>query len=182
MRVLTTEIEGVVIIEPRVFADERGFFYESFQSQRYHGHGMPLQFVQDNFSHSVKHTIRGLHYQLNHPQGKLVMVQYGSVLDVIVDIRMSSPTFGKAISIELDDKMPKQIYMPPGVAHGFCMLSDVVGFSYKCTDYYSPEDERGIIWDDPDLMIPWPTSAPILSPKDKEYLRLKDINKDELFL
>lgn len=182
MRVLTTELAGVLIIEPKVFSDNRGYFFESFQAERYLQHGIPGHFVQDNFSHSVKNTLRGLHYQLKHPQGKLISVSYGSVLDVIVDIRLSSPTFGESLCIELNAESPKQVYIPPGMAHGFFVLSDTVGFCYKCTDYYHPQDERGILWNDPDLKIGWPADEPILSPKDKEYPRLKDVPKDQLFI
>lgn len=182
MRVLTTEIPGVLIIEPRVFSDSRGCFFESFQAERYHQYGINLPFVQDNISHSVKNTVRGLHYQLEKPQGKLVYVSYGKVLDVVLDIRLNSPTFGKAIWFELDDVEHKQIYIPPGLAHGFSVLSERAGFNYKCTDYYSPSAERGVRWDDPDLNIQWQVENPLLSPKDTQYVSLKDIPKDQLFL
>jgi dTDP-4-dehydrorhamnose 3,5-epimerase len=181
MRVLTTELDGVVIIEPKIFTDPRGYFYESFQAERYQQHGIAMPFVQDNVSHSVKNVVRGLHYQLQKPQGKLVYVFYGSVLDVAVDIRVSSPTFGKIFYTELSAENHRQIYIPPGFAHGFCVLSDTAGFIYKCTDYYDPVSERGVIWNDPDLMIPWPVKDPILVEKDKMYSRLKDISDDQLF-
>lgn len=181
MQVLKTELEGVLIIEPKVFKDTRGFFYETFQAERYKAHGIPTDFVQDNFSHSFKSAVRGLHYQIERPQGKLIYVVYGTVLDVVVDIRLSSPTFGKAITIEMSDASPRQVYIPPGFAHGFCVLSETAGFVYKCTDYYHPAGERGILWSDPDLEIPWPIQEPLLSPKDLEYPLLKNITKENIF-
>jgi dTDP-4-dehydrorhamnose 3,5-epimerase len=181
MRVLTTELSGVLIIEPKVFSDSRGYFFESFQAERYRQHNIPDKFVQDNISHSVKNVVRGLHYQLAKPQGKLVFVTYGKVKDVIVDIRVSSPTFGKHVCVELSDENYRQVYIPPGFAHGFSVLSDVAGFMYKCTDYYDPSSERGILWNDPDLQIAWSVDNPILSGKDNEYPCLKNISKDQLF-
>lgn len=182
MRILTTELEGVLIIQPRRFEDTRGFFFESYQEQRYHEQGITSRFVQDNFSHSIKNVVRGLHYQLERPQGKLVYLSYGTVLDVIVDIRLSSPTFGKSITIEISDTNGQQVYVPPGFAHGFCVLSEKAGFHYKCTDFYHPSSERGILWNDPDLKISWPTTNPVLIPKDTTYPCLKDVAKDQLFL
>lgn len=181
MRILETELEGVFIIEPRRFEDSRGVFFESFQLQRYQEIGIPGPFVQDNFSHSHKNVVRGLHYQLERPQGKLVFVAYGKVLDVIVDIRVSSATFGKAITIELSEQNGRQVYIPPGFAHGFCVVSETAGFIYKCTDYYHPASEKGVIWNDADLNITWPTDTPILAAKDQEYTRLKDLAQDQLF-
>lgn len=181
MKVLTTELDGVLILEPRVFPDNRGFFYETFQAQRYADLGIPGPFVQDNFSHSVKNAVRGLHYQLERPQGKLVFVTSGKVMDVIVDIRKSSKTFGKAITVELSDDVARQVYIPPGFAHGFCVLSETAGFMYKCTDYYHPPSERGIAWNDPDLNIAWPVKEAIVSGKDLEYSNLNQIAKDQLF-
>lgn len=180
MQVQTTEIPGVVIIEPKRFQDERGFFFETFQAKRYQQYGISTHFVQDNFSHSVKNVIRGLHYQIEHAQGKLVFVAVGKVLDVIVDIRLGSPAFGKCITIELSSDNNRQVYVPPGCAHGFCVLSDAASFVYKCTDYYYPQGERGIIWNDSDLGIEWSTSSPLLSPKDAILPRLKDIPQEQL--
>jgi dTDP-4-dehydrorhamnose 3,5-epimerase len=180
MNVLMTELPGVLIIEPRVFPDSRGCFFETFQAERYQQQGIPARFVQDNFSRSTQHVVRGLHYQLEHPQGKLVFVTYGRVLDIVVDVRWDSPTFGKAITIELNDQQARQVYIPPGFAHGFCVLSERADFIYKCTDYYYPAGERGILWNDPDLAIAWPVPEPILSIKDAVYPRLKDIAKDQL--
>ncbi len=180
MRVVSTELPGVLIIELHAFHDPRGYFFEIFQEERYQQHGIPERFVQDNFSSSSQHVLRGLHYQVEHPQGKLVFVMRGHVLDVIVDVRLGSPTFGKAITIELSDQNLRQVYIPPGFAHGFCVLSEWADFVYKCTDYYHPAGERGIRWNDPDLHIPWPVQDPILSAKDAVLPRLRDIGEDQL--
>jgi len=180
MKISKTELSGVLIIEPSVFPDGRGFFYESFHTNRYVEKGIPSQFVQENFSHSIKNVIRGLHYQLERPQGKLIVVSTGCILDVIVDIRRNSPTFGKSITIELSSEIPRQVYIPPGFAHGFCVLSENANVMYKCSDYYHPASERGIFWNDPSLNIAWPTKKPILSPKDAIYPLLKDISYDQL--
>ncbi len=180
MRVSTTELEGVLIIEPKIFTDSRGYFYETYQSERYGKHAIPERFVQDNISHSTKDAIRGLHYQLEKPQGKLVYVLYGAVLDVIVDVRAGSTTFGKVFTYELNDVNRTQIYIPPGYAHGFCVLSDSAGFAYKCTDYYHPQSEYGIHWNDPDLNIQWPTMTPVVSAKDDLNPRLKDMLPEHL--
>ena len=172
----TIDIPGIVIIEPKVFSDERGFFFETFKQELYEEAGMTLPFVQDNTSRSTKGVLRGLHYQLNSPQGKLVTVLRGAVLDVMVDIRQGSPTFSKSFSIVLDDENHKQVYVPPGFAHGFCVLSDEVDFYYKCTDYYNPSDEYGLLWNDELLDIEWPSdSEPALSDKDTKHPLLHDI-------
>lgn len=180
MNIIATELPGVQIIELRAFHDTRGYFFELFQLGRFEQHGLPTQFVQDNFSRSKKNVLRGLHYQLQRPQGKLVCVTHGRALDVVVDIRINSPTFGKSITIELSDQNFRQVYIPPGFAHGFCVLSEWADFIYKCTDYYYPAGERGIIWNDPDLQIPWPVQDPIISEKDAIFSCLKDIPKDQL--
>lgn len=180
MEILETKLAGVLILEPRVYHDSRGYFFETFQSERYQELGLPHHFVQDNLSHSVKDVVRGLHYQLERPQGKLVHVSHGCVMDIIVDIRLSSKTFGESICIELSDQNHRQVYIPPGYAHGYCTLSDKATFVYKCTDYYHPPSERGIIWNDPDLTISWPIENAILSQKDTTYLRLKDLDRDQL--
>lgn len=180
MNIIQTELAGVVIIELRSFKDSRGYFFEIFQAERYSQYGLPTQFVQDNFSRSSKNVIRGLHYQLERPQGKLVCVTQGQVLDVVVDVRVGSPTFGKSIAVELSDQNFRQLYIPPGFAHGFCVLSERADFIYKCTDYYYPAGERGILWNDPDLQIPWPIKDPILSEKDAIFPCLKDIQTDQL--
>lgn len=168
MQVETTTISGLLVIQPKVFRDPRGFFTETFQRQRYHDAGINVEFVQDNFSRSSKGTLRGLHYQIQHPQGKLVQVLRGKILDVIVDLRKSSPTFGRWFGVELSDETCRQVYVPPGCAHGFCVLSESADFTYKCTDYYFPEYERTLLWNDPALGIEWPlTDEPILSAKDR---------------
>lgn len=180
MKITTTKLAGVLIIEPRIFPDSRGYFFESFQAERYQEQGIPA-FVQDNFSRSNQNVMRGLHYQLEHPQGKLIFVARGKVLDVIVDIRKNSPTFGQFIAIELDDQMHRQVYIPPGFAHGFCVISQEAECIYKCTDYYHPPSERGILWNDPDLQIPWPVKNPIVATKDETLPQLKNISEKELF-
>jgi dTDP-4-dehydrorhamnose 3,5-epimerase len=166
MKVTETALPGVLVIEPRVFTDERGFFLEQFNAARYEQHGVPSQFAQDNLSHSVRGTLRGLHFQHPNAQGKLVQVIHGSVLDVIVDVRRGSPTFGKWIGVELDGRSPKQVWIPPGYAHGFCVTSETAHFWYKCTTPYAPDCERTIRWDDPQLAIAWPVEQPIVSKKD----------------
>ena len=181
MKVYTTPISGVLVIEPTVFEDTRGFFFESYNYKRYVDHGIDATFVQDNHSRSVKNTLRGLHYQVNPGQGKLVRVVVGEVFDVAVDIRFGSPTFGQWFGTFLSAENKKQMYIPVGFAHGFCVTSDVAEFEYKCTDYYSPKDERGILWNDPDLAIDWPVKEPILSEKDKKNIRFKKIKKEFIF-
>lgn len=180
MNVIETELPGVLIIEPKVLRDSRGFFFECFHAERYKAHGMKLDFVQDNFSHSTKNVLRGLHYQLEHAQGKLVWVTRGRVFDVAVDMRRGSPHFGEWTSVFLDAKEPRQFYIPPGFAHGFCTLSDEVDFYYKCTDFFHPAADKGIRWDDPDLGIPWPVTQPTVSDKDKLNLFIKDIPLEQL--
>jgi dTDP-4-dehydrorhamnose 3,5-epimerase len=175
VKVIPTEIPGVLIIEPKVFGDERGFFLETFHAKRYADAGIPGPFVQDNYSRSVKGTLRGLHFQEPLPQGKLVQVIAGAVYDVAVDIRKGSPTFGKHVGVELSSENKRQFWVPPGFAHGFYVLSESADFQYKCTALYAPEHERSIIWNDPDLAIPWPVSGtPKLSAKDAAAPRLKD--------
>lgn len=173
MKVTETTLPGVLLIEPRVFKDARGYFLESFHATRYAQAGMPIPFVQDNRSSSTKGVLRGLHFQQRYPQGKLVYVTYGAIFDVAVDIRKNSPTFGQWVGITLTAETYQQFYIPPGFAHGFCVLSDYADFHYKCTDYYHPEDEGILRWDDPDIGIQWPITEPILSVKDANasYLR-----------
>ena len=175
MQITPTPLKDLFQIEPDVFGDARGKFVEIFRESRYEAAGVTKAFVQDNFSWSVRGTLRGLHYQLAKPQGKLVTVVKGSVYDVAVDIRQGSPTFGHWYGAELSDTNMRQLYVPPGFAHGFCVLSDEAGFLYKCTEVYSPADERGIRWDDPALAIAWPVRAPLLSPKDQAYKCLADM-------
>ncbi len=167
----------MIIFEPRVFADSRGQFIETWSRQRYIDAGIDAEFVQDNVSYSAKGTLRGLHYQHPNGQGKLVQAVAGEVFDVTVDIRLGSPTFGKSVSAILSKENHKQMYVPPGFAHGFCVLSDIAVFSYKCTDYYDQASEGGVLWNDPDLAIDWPVSDPMLSDKDAKYAPLKDIDQ-----
>ncbi len=175
MKVIETVLPGVLIIEPKVFGDARGFFLETFQSDRYREAGIVLPFVQDNHSRSQKGVLRGLHFQRTRPQGKLVRVSRGAVYDVTVDIRPGSPTQGKFVGVELDDSNHRQVWIPPGYAHGFCALSDIVDFQYKCTEPYDPSDEAGVIWNDPEIAIPWPIDAPRLSDKDTRHPTLREL-------
>lgn len=167
MKIIETALPGVLIIEPRVFGDHRGFFLETFQAERYREAGITLPFVQDNHSRSGQGVLRGLHFQRSRPQGKLVSVSRGAVYDVAVDINPDSPTCGQFVGIELNDENHRQLWIPPGYAHGFCVLSEVADFQYKCTDYYIPEDEGGLLWNDPEINIPWPIEQPLLSAKDQ---------------
>ncbi len=180
MNVISTDIEGVYILEPKVFGDDRGFFVETWSRDRYAEAGINETFVQDNISSSSKGVIRGLHYQNPQGQGKLVQVTRGEVLDVAVDIRVGSPTFGKAVSCLLSGENHRQFYIPVGFAHGFCVLSETAFFSYKCTDFYNAQTEGGILWNDPDIGIEWPVPEPILSSKDQTNPCLKDIPKKNL--
>ncbi len=181
MKVNQTNLEGVLHIEPKVFGDARGFFLETYNKERYMQAGFPdVDFVQDNHSRSSKGVLRGLHFQLNHPQGKLVQVVTGSVFDVAVDIRVGSPTFGQWYGCVLSEDNHHQLWIPPGFAHGFCVLSESADFVYKCTDYYRPDDEGGLLWSDPDVSIDWPVESPLLSDKDWMYGCLADTPHDLL--
>lgn len=166
MRFLATDLPGVTVVEPDVHRDGRGFFLETFHFEKYRAAGIPGPFVQDNHSHSMKGTLRGLHAQRRRPQGKLVRAIEGEMFDVAVDIRRGSPTFGKWVGIVLSGENFRQLYIPPGFAHGFCVLSERVHVEYKCTDVYTPGDELGILWNDPGIGIDWPIKDPILSGKD----------------
>lgn len=174
-----TPLPGLLLIEPKVFGDERGFFLETYREERLAEYNVPA-FVQDNHSRSARGVLRGLHYQLGRPQGKLVWVTRGSVFDVAVDIRKSSPTFGQWYGVELSENNHLQLYVPPGFAHGFCVLSDMADFLYKCTQYYAPKTERSVLWNDPDIGVVWPLSAPVLSAKDSQAPRLKNVAPEEL--
>jgi len=180
LKISETKLPGILIFEPAVFSDDRGFFLETWSRQRYYDAGIMAAFVQDNVSVSKKGTLRGLHYQHPHGQGKLVQVLSGRVMDVAVDIRRGSPTFGQSVSVTLSDSNHKQVYIPPGFAHGFCVISDTAIFSYKCTNYYNASAEGGVIWNDPDLGIDWPIDNPFLSTKDAGYSRLKNIPYESL--
>ena len=174
MEFIHMEIPEVVLIRPKVFGDARGFFFESWEARKFSQAGLDVGFVQDNCSSSVENTLRGLHYQVQQPQGKLVRVTTGEVFDVAVDIRRSSPTFGKWVGAILSAGNKQQMWVPPGFAHGFYVLSTVAEFFYKCTDFYAPQYERTIRWDDPQLAIDWPLQGwtPLLSPKDRSGLTL----------
>ena len=180
MQVLETQIPGVVIIEPQVFGDERGYFMETWQRDHYAAMGVPETFVQDNRSTSVRGVLRGLHVQHPHAQGKLVQVVMGEVYDVAVDIRRDSPSFGRWVGVTLSGTNHRQFYVPPGFAHGYCVTSAEAVFTYKCTDFYHPETQFSVRWDDPDIGIQWPTEAPILSEKDRDAPLLRDIPRDRL--
>lgn len=172
MNLIPTNLPGVLIIEPRVFRDERGFFLETYHAQRYREAGLDAAFVQDNHSRSTRGTLRGLHWQAERPQGKLVRVLVGEIYDVAVDIRPGSPTFGKWVGVTLSADNFRQAWIPPGFAHGFCVTSEVAEVEYKCTDFYDPPSERGLIWNDPEVAIAWPIQDPILSERDKKHPRL----------
>ena len=178
MKIIETELPGVLIIEPQVFGDERGFFLESFHAERYREAGIDMAFVQDNHSRSRKGVLRGLHFQRRHPQGKLVRASRGSIFDVAADIDPASPTFGQYVGVTLSDENHRQMWIPPGYAHGFCVLSDEADCEYKCTDLYYANDEGGVLWSDPDLNIQWPLSNPLLSAKDLALPSLADLAKD----
>jgi len=175
MDILKTEIPEVLIIEPKLFGDSRGFFMEFYQADRYGKHGIPAQFVQDNFSRSARGVLRGLHIQNPKPQGKLVTVLRGAVLDVAVDVRIGSPTFGRHVKVELNEENRRQFWIPRGFAHGFLVLSERADFFYKCDDYYSPTDELVVKWDDPALGIDWGISNPDLSQRDRAGRSLADL-------
>jgi dTDP-4-dehydrorhamnose 3,5-epimerase len=176
MNVIETNLKDCVIIEPKVFGDERGFFLETFNADRYANMaGIVLPFVQDNHSRSSKAVLRGLHFQKTKPQGKLVRVVRGEVYDVAVDIRRGSPTYGQWEAVILSEENKIQFWVPPGFAHGFVVLSETADFEYKCTDYYDPHDEGSLLWDDSDLNIPWPIDDPKLSEKDANAPLLADL-------
>lgn len=179
MKIIDKQLNGLFLLELDVFGDERGYFFESYHVTRYSEFGISQPFVQNNVSKSVKNTLRGLHYQIgNAAQGKLVQVLVGQVLDVAVDIRFGSPTFGKYYSAEISEENHHQLWIPPGFAHGFSVLSDEAIFSYKCTALYSKNDERSILYNDPELNIDWKISTPLLSPKDLLGKKFSEIEKD----
>ncbi len=178
MTVRETTLPGVLVIEPTVFRDERGFFVETFSTRVGKHHGIPDTFVQDNHSRSRRGVVRGLHYQLHAPQGKLVHVARGSIYDVAVDIRVGSPCFGKWFGVELNDDNLKSMWIPPGFAHGFCVLSDVADVIYKCTQLFDSPDDRGILYSDPRIGIDWPVENPIVSPKDADRSPLDESRTD----
>lgn len=177
MDIVRVPIDGVLLIKPKIWGDSRGFFVETWQRDRYATAGIPAEFVQDNHSRSRKNILRGLHFQKKYPQGKLVSVSLGEVFDVIVDIRPGSPTLGQWYGAVLTAENQHQLWVPPGMAHGFCVLSDVAHFHYKCTEFYHPEDEGAIRWDDPDIAIAWPITSPIVSAKDAAAPFWRELNK-----
>ncbi len=178
MNVTSTALPGVLIVKPTVFRDARGFFLESFNASRFAEHGLPSTFVQDNWSRSARGVLRGLHYQLCQPQGKLVTVTRGQIFDVSVDIRRGSPTFGRWVGVTLSEDRPQCVYIPPGFAHGFCTLSDIADVVYKCTELYAAHDDRGVLWSDPGIGIEWPLPNPILSAKDQSHAPLDEARAD----
>jgi dTDP-4-dehydrorhamnose 3,5-epimerase len=180
MKVVATALDGVVIVEPRVFDDQRGFFLETYQAARYITSGIEARFVQDNISRSVAGTLRGLHYQYPRAQAKLIQVLQGEIYDVAVDIRRGSPNFGKWFGTTLSAEDHHQMYIPEGFAHGFCVLSESALFMYKCSDYYVPEDEYGVLWNDPVLNIQWPVTRPVMSERDLGLPALGSIAADAL--
>ena len=176
MKVTESGIKGVFIIEPDVYEDDRGFFMETFHNERYRKLlGINLDFVQDNISRSSKNVLRGMHFQKNYPQGKIVSASRGEILDVVVDLRKDSPTYGTWESFRLSEKNKLQVWIPPRFAHGFLVMSDSADIDYKCTEYYHPEDELCLMWNDPEVAIDWTINDPILSEKDKKGLSLKDL-------
>ncbi len=176
MKVQKTRLKDVLLIEPQVFRDSRGFFLELYQAERYRKHGVSDTFCQDNRACSVQGVLRGLHFQIHHPQAKLIWVPGGEVYDVAVDLRRDSPTFGQWEGFRLSDKNHLQLYIPKGFAHGYCVLSESAELVYKCSELYHPEDEGGIIWNDPDLAIDWPVESPLLSEKDLKLPRFRDLD------
>jgi len=180
VRILETTLPGVLIVEPQVFDDTRGYFMETYQRTRYADAGIDVNFVQDNLSFSRKNTLRGLHYQSPHGQAKLVQVLQGEVFDVAVDIRRKSSLYGKWFGTKLSAENRRQLFIPTGFAHGYCVLSETASFHYKCSDYYAPECEGGVLWCDPDLGIAWPLGRPVLSAKDAAYPQLREVPVDRL--
>jgi dTDP-4-dehydrorhamnose 3,5-epimerase len=180
MKVEKTCLSGFLVLQPKCFRDERGFFLESFQRNRYQELGILDDFVQDNHSRSVKHVLRGLHFQIKKPQAQIVTVMSGHIYDVVVDLRPGSLTFGGWSGTELSDKGPRQVYMAPGFAHGFCVLSDVADLHYKVSRYFDRDDDAGLLWNDPDIGIRWPISVPNILPRDAKYPKLVDLSLDQL--
>jgi len=177
---IKTDLPGVVVIKPDVFGDHRGFFLETYHSGLYTAGGAGREFVQDNHSHSIKYTLRGLHYQLKHPQAKLIYVVKGEIFDVAVDIRKGSPTFGKWTGSVLSEDNKEQLFVPEGFAHGFCVLSGTADVIYKCSDLYTPDDQYGILWSDPEIGIQWNVKEPLLSDKDSKCLKLSEVPEEYL--
>ena len=180
MKKIETNIAGLYLLEPQVFRDERGFFYESYHEEKFAALGITDRFVQDNHARSAKGALRGLHYQIEHPQAKLCRVIRGEVLDVVVDLRRGSPTFGRHLSVVLSAENMRQIYIPGGFAHGYLVLSEAAEFVYKCNNFYYPQYERGVLWDDPEIGIDWGLETPLLSAKDRANPPLSKIAPEDL--
>jgi dTDP-4-dehydrorhamnose 3,5-epimerase len=181
MHIIATEIEDVRIIEPQVFRDDRGYFMETYHFSRFESSGLADVFVQDNLSFSVKNTLRGLHFQVTYPQAKLIQVISGEIFDVAVDIRRKSATFGSWVGVHLSEHNKRQVFIPEGFAHGFCVLSDSAHVVYKCSNYYAPDDEGGILWSDPAIGIKWPVRHPIVSAKDEKLPVMSAIPPAKLY-
>lgn len=180
LQIIETTLPGVLIVKPRVFADARGFFVETYRQNVLADAGIHENFVQDNHSHSSRGVLRGLHYQLQHPQAKLCRVARGEVLDIAVDVRVGSPTFGQWVSVILSGENQLQLFVPKGFAHGFAVRSESADFLYKCSEYFDPADDRGVLWSDPAIGVDWQTESPILSDKDQRNLRLAQISPEQL--
>ena len=181
MEITETNIPDVLLLKPKVFRDDRGFFLETFRQEYLQSQGIDVCFVQDNLSKSQKGTVRGLHYQIKQPQDKLIMVMQGAILDVAVDLRRNSSTFGQFTAMELSARNKRQLFIPKGFAHGFSVLSDEALVYYKCSDYYNPDGERGLLWNDPALAIDWKVTEPVISDKDQHQPKLHEIPKKDLF-
>jgi dTDP-4-dehydrorhamnose 3,5-epimerase len=175
MKVSKCPLDGILLIEPNLHADERGFFLESFEQERYRTLGIVETFVQENHSRSRKNVLRGLHFTKNKPQAQIVTVMSGRIFDVVVDVRKDSPTYGKWFGVELGDEGPRQVYMPHGFAHGFCVLSDYADLHYKVSERYDPSDEGGLIWNDGEVNIDWPIKAPFISVRDQKHFKLEEL-------
>ena len=180
MKLVPTELDEVLVIDPQVFEDPRGFFMETYHRKRYEELGIREIFCQDNLSFSSRNTLRGLHYQFPHAQAKLVQVLQGEIFDVAVDIRRGSPSFGRAVAVTLSERNRRQLFIPKGFAHGFCVLSETALFAYKCSDFYASDCDRGVLWSDPAIGIRWPVEEPLLSAKDQSLPLLKDISPERL--
>lgn len=180
MRVEQTQLSGLLLIEPRCFRDGRGFFLESFQAERYRDSGIVETFVQDNHSRSRRDVLRGLHFQVKRPQAQIVTVMRGRVFDVAVDLRPGSATFGRWQGVELSEDGPRQLYMAPGFAHGFCVLSDFADLHYKVSEIYDDTDEGGVVWNDPQIGIRWPIDNPVISSRDRSYPFLRELKQEQL--
>ena len=180
MKIVKTSLSGLLIVEPKVFADGRGYFLETFQHLRYRESGMPAEFVQDNLAFSYKGVLRGLHFQIQYPQAKLIQAVAGEIFDVAVDVRPGSATFGRWFAVRLSAQNRRQLFVPEGFAHGYCVTSETATVIYKCSDYYHPEDEGGVLWSDPQVGIEWPISHPVVSDKDSQLPALAALGPDQL--